>query len=194
VEIDQTIAEIDGFFKGDSNGGGQQVFRSGSQICEMFLYPNTAGMIISGLGPIPQPYYARGQSAVTQFWSNYGGLTGDNLREKPYGDLYARITAKSNTFTIYLRVQSLRKHIVTANADGSTASTSLEWDETKDQVLSEYRGYATIERYLDPLDRRFDVANSETQRLGDYINPDTENLDQAYKFRVVEKKRFTPYQ
>ena len=155
------------------------------------------GMNVSGLKTPVQPTYSRGETQIQSFWATSGALTGDNLREKPYGDLYARVTAKSNTYTIYMRVQSLRKRPIPLGAAGAapaaTAAGFLTWDETKDQVLSEYRGSTTIERYLDPMDRRFDPTNTETLKKGDYIDPNYQSLEPAYKFRVVEVKRFSAY-
>jgi hypothetical protein len=105
-------------------------------------------------------------------------ITGDNLREKPYGDLYPRLTTKSNTYTVHMRVQTLRK---------KPGPNHAVWDEVSDQVTSEYRGSSTIERYIDPHDPRFDGNHP------DYIDVDKKSLEPAYRFRVVNSKRFQPY-
>ena len=36
-------------------------------------------------------------------------MIGDNLREQPYAHLYGKLTTKSNTFTVYYRVQALKR-------------------------------------------------------------------------------------
>ncbi len=67
-------------------------------------------------------------------------LTGDNLRERPYGDLYPRISVKSNVFTVHYRVQQLK----------NTGSDPTVWLESKGVILGEDRGSTMVERYLDP--------------------------------------------
>ena len=89
-------------------------------------------------------------------------LTGDNMREKPYNDIYPRITTKSNTYTVHMWVQALRKSSTSGMSKVAATAAQLSWDESKDQVIAEYRGSTTIERYIDPEDRRFDPTNPET--------------------------------
>lgn len=36
-------------------------------------------------------------------------LTGDNSRERPYATIYPRLTTKSNTYTVHMCVQPLKK-------------------------------------------------------------------------------------
>ena len=36
-------------------------------------------------------------------------LTGDNSRERIYATIYPRLTTKSNTYTVHMRVQNSRK-------------------------------------------------------------------------------------
>jgi len=163
-----------------------QVFRSASQICELDLYPRTATGAVNARIPVFTPTAAgTSQASIDNtwrsFWEEYR-LTGDNTRERPYARLYSRLTTKSNTFTVHLRVQSLAKRL----SDPNQAS----WDETKDQVTGEYRGSALIERYIDPTDRRFNPQDVTTKLQGDVINPDADELEQAYKFRVVATKQF----
>jgi len=168
---DQTIAALDASIA-TRTAGTPGVFRSASQICERYLYPK--GINFSGT-----------DRAAQTFW-NTQTLTGDNLREKPYEDLYPRLTTKSNTYTVYVRVQALR------NSRHGNAASYLKWTDAKDSVASEYRGYSVIERYIDPSDRRFDNSNPITQARGDYIDVDTQSLENAYRFRVVESKQFNP--
>ena len=144
-----------------------EIFRSASEICDIFLKPKTdaTGAVV--------PTWSNDAAAVT-FWSN-NLLTGDNMREKPYTNLYPRLTTKSNTYTVHFRVQTLQK------VPGTSAVT---WVEGKDKVTGEYRGSSLIERYIDPAD----------PSLADFADPANSNktLDAYYKFRVVSTKRFDP--
>ncbi len=175
VDRDQTLASIDSYLTTNGNKP-PNVFRSASQICERYLYPT---------GTI----FVNGDSKMITYW-NSQTLTGDNVREKPYGDLYPRLTTKSNTYTVHMRVQVLRPTHPPAGAPGT--NPYQRWTEKPDSIASEYRGYSIIERYIDPQDRRFDKSNAETQARQDYIDVDNQSLEDAYRFRIVESKQFTP--
>ncbi|MEI9894174.1 MAG: Verru_Chthon cassette protein A [Chthoniobacter sp.] len=108
-----------------------QIFRSETEICSLSLIPEG------------ETWKANFES----WWDNYR-LTGDNSREQPYAHLLPRLTTKSNTYTVHFRVQSLKKHPVTSDAEAAL------WDEARDAVTSEYRGSRTVERYIDPNDER----------------------------------------
>jgi uncharacterized protein (TIGR02600 family) len=127
-------------------------FRSASEICEMFLVPQTGSATLAG---------------IVNWWDDYK-LTGDNLRESPYSQLYSRLTTKSNTYTVHVRVQSLKK---------VSRDKPSEWVDGTDKVLGEYRGSFGIERYLDPNIPNYDA--------------DTQPLT-AYRFRTFSTKHFTP--
>jgi uncharacterized protein (TIGR02600 family) len=158
------------------------IFRSASEICDIFLVPKpmsgrTYYPRADGL-PSSSPTY---ESMVT-WWngsltSQKDGfeLTGDNVRESPYNQLYPRLTTKSNIFTVHYRVQVLKKARSTA-AD--------EWDESKDAVTAEQRGSSIIERYIDPND----------PELPNYFANPTQSgaLDDYYRFRVITRKTFMP--
>lgn len=140
-------------------------FRAASQISEINLVP------------------ANGSATYEQmatYWLD-NTMTGDNLREKPYVDLYPRLTTKSNSYTVHLRVQVLQK---------SPSTPVDQWVEGKDQIGSEYRGSSEIERYLDSSDRTLpDFAQKMAANPSD---PDL-NLDKYVRYRVVSAKRFSPY-
>lgn len=177
VDRDATVAAIDNFFetnKTDPNGG---FFKSASQICERFIYP--AGVVSPGTKP------SAAETEITKFWDQ-NILTGDNLREKPYADLYPRLTTKSNTYTVHFRVQTLRQRPRAAAGDYA------KWEEGKDGLLGEYRGSTTIERYVDPQDRRFDKTDPETTAKNDFVDVEKDSLEAAYRFRIVLSKKFSP--
>lgn len=153
-------------------------FKSASEICKQYLYPE-GGSNPKFSPPFDQP--------IKNFWGQFGQLSGDNLRERPYSSLYPRLTTKSNTYTVHMRVQALKKAPTSA---ASRATGSYEWVEDRDQVVGEYRGATTIERYVDPQDPIFDAGKATPENP--YVNADTQSVEGAYRFRVVSSKRFTP--
>jgi uncharacterized protein (TIGR02600 family) len=158
IDMAKTLAAFDSKFNKDKD-----IFRSASQICEMDLVP---------------PEVADYKSMAT-FWNN-NRLTGDNMREKPYADLYSRLTTKSNTYTVHVRVQTLRK------APGTPPD---QWVAGKDQMVGEYRGSTILERYIDVNDPTLpDFAKLYASNPSDKAL----NIDQYYKMRVVSTKRFSP--
>ena len=181
VDRDETLKGFKAFYEQfDPGHTGSGFFKSASQVCEMFLYPRGTPINYNS-----QVTFTRGDTNIKTWWKACS-ITGDNVREKPYSDLYSRVTTKSNTYTVHYRVQSLRQRPYTGNAAGAAAYYST-WNEGRDQVLSEYRGHTTIERYLDPRDSRFYGTGA------DAINPDKDSLEKAYRFRVVYNKRFSPW-
>ncbi len=142
------------------------IFKTASEICDINLVPDK---------PAPTTTY----DSMGAFWNNHTA-TGDNLREKPYVDIYPRLTTKSNSYTVHFRVQSLQK---------SPNTPAGVWDDDKDKVLSEYRGSSEIERYLDASDPTLPdfaalmAANPSDNQL---------NLDKYYRYRVISTKRFAP--
>ncbi|MEQ1841203.1 MAG: Verru_Chthon cassette protein A, partial [Verrucomicrobiales bacterium] len=183
VDRDRTVESFDEFFKQFTKGPERGFFKSASQICERFLYPK--GQLIDGTSNIK---VTTNDGQIRAFWDK-NQLTGDNLREKPYADLYPRITTKSNTYTIHYRVQTVRQRPYTGNASGKEAYYRT-FDESRDRVLSEFRGHTTIERYVDPEDPRFQSTHTPTK---DQINVETESLEEAYRFRIISNKRFSPW-
>jgi uncharacterized protein (TIGR02600 family) len=132
------------------------IFRSASQICDIPLVPRGSDY-----------------ENIDGFWNN-NRRTGDNVREIPYGHIYPRVTTKSNTFTVHMRVQALQK---------VPNSPAAQWDESKDRIAGEYRGSTTLERYID----------ASAKNLPDFAGPravDTDNLDRHYRFRILNTKAF----
>jgi len=119
--------------------------------------------------------------APLSFWTNKS-LTGDNLRERPYVDLYPKLTTQSNTYTVHMRVESLQK-VPTSPADSFVAG--------RDQVTGEWRGSYTVERFIDPDDTRF-VGTDTAGTNPNVIDPDFEALTPAYQWRTILSKRFQP--
>jgi uncharacterized protein (TIGR02600 family) len=159
-------------------------FISASEICSMFLVPrpeiirNSAGNY--AVTPTQNSNSSTTASGVmtymTGFWqtsTNGGAGTADNLRERPYVALYPRLTTKSNTYTIHVRTQSLKKR------PGSDPQT---FDKTSGKVTSEYRGSVMVERFLDPNASDFDIT--ATSGSNSILGP--------YFFRSFNSKQFNP--
>jgi uncharacterized protein (TIGR02600 family) len=157
IDVEKTLEQFDDRF----NDG--QIFKSATEICDQYLVPKGQNL-----------------SAMASYWQRYLP-TGDNTKERPYTNIYPRLTTKSNTYRVHYRVQVLKK------VTGTPANQFVDPNDPsangfKDQILSEQRGSYIIERYLEHNDPRFGVS----------IDPMNESLNKAYKFRVVGAKQFNP--
>ncbi len=154
--------------------GNPDLFRSAAEICSVYLVPQKISGATYTPGVVEPTYTTAGT------WWTTGGpggtgfrLTGDNSREIPYGDLYPRLTTKSNTYTVHLRVQTLKKVPTTS---------ATQWVEGTDQTTGEYRGSALFERYVDASDTT----------LPDFAAANAPSVDGYYKVRIVSAKKFSP--
>jgi uncharacterized protein (TIGR02600 family) len=148
VDEDATIAQIESrFASGDA-------YLAESEICAVPL--------------VPQGVAAGNLDAFWNGAQGAGRLTGDNLRELPYAQLYGRLTTRSNSYTVHLRVQVLQKL--------ARDPQQNVWKEGTDVVLGDWRGSYEIERDLDPAA----TAPAPGQPLG------------PYRFRIVSERRFAP--
>ncbi len=175
------------------------LFRSASQICEVHLIPSRVSVTGSNTAvtsPVPAVTditeniaatslnsYSDREDAMVRFWSNHSS-TGDNTRERPYSNLYAKLTTRSNTFRVHVRAQTIKKA-------GRGPSVNI-FNPAEDQVTGEYRGSFLLERYIDMADLKaagtaadFTVGNP----MDETAHPP---LDSYYRFRVLESKRFAP--
>ncbi|MEM7387584.1 MAG: Verru/Chthon cassette protein A, partial [Verrucomicrobiota bacterium] len=139
-----------------------EIFKTGSAICENFLIPEG------------ERWNANGQ-AIRKFWYEHG-LTGDNSLEEPYKNIYPRVTTQSNVFKVHMTVQSLKK-VRSTNPNAFVSGV--------DQITSEYRGSAIIERYINPDDR--DIPNY----IKDHKHAEP-RMDYYYRFRVKNVQQFAP--
>lgn len=162
IDTNETLKQWDAKFAGNN------LFVTPSQICEMHLIPTGQTINLTGTT-------TNADSVMSAFWAT-NALTGDNSRERPYTNLLGRITTKSNSYTVHYRVQVLKK----------VPSTPVDqWVEGRDLVLSESRGSTLIERYVDPNDPRLPDFATET-------DPAKLNIDNYYRFRVVQSRKFAP--
>jgi uncharacterized protein (TIGR02600 family) len=157
-------------------------FISPSQICDVPLIP------LSATGT--QAYT---NASLSTFWSA-NGLTGDNSLERPYSMIYPRVTTQSNTFTVHVRAQSLQK--VPGNVEAATT-----WTEGLDQVVGEYRGSFTVERYFDPSNAAIYSTGNGASALTDLqdatvptdarvVGAMSGNTVTPVFWRLLENKRF----
>jgi uncharacterized protein (TIGR02600 family) len=154
VAMDETIAE---FSKRFLNGG---VFRSATAVSEVPLVAKDASGTV--------------QSDLSSFWSSRSA-TADNLREQPYTALLSRVTTQSNTYTVHIRVEAIKR---------ATSSPIGTFVPGRDQITGEWRGSYQIERYIDPKDPQFasvDFASGSLKSLGPY-----------YRFRILGTTTFAP--
>ncbi len=92
------MAQIENRFAGNS----VDAYLSESEICTVPLVPQ--GRASTSV--------AATQTALDSFWNSSTGagrLTGDNIRELPYAQIYSRLTTRSNSYTVHVRVQVLQK-------------------------------------------------------------------------------------
>lgn len=183
LNLAATLAQFDDKFNGSDNSGVNasttpDIFHSASQLCDMYLVPNGTPNFTT---PSTTTTYSTASAFATEWYDGKTyGLVGDNVREKPYADIYGLVTTKSNTFTVYLTVQSLK------NAE--PASNQGTWDESRGTVLGEYRGSTTLERYIDPNESLPDFAASPGSNTLD----GTPTTRSYYKWRIVENHQFSP--
>ncbi|MBB5038662.1 Verru_Chthon cassette protein A [Prosthecobacter dejongeii] len=165
-----------------SSGFKAGLFRTASQLCEVHLIPGDAS------GPAAKNVLASAvanptsrATAMANFWSEHCA-TGDNTRERPYANLYAKFTTRSNTFRVHVRAQAIRK------ARRSVAANVF--DPKLDLPSGEFRGSFLLERYIDQADL---TAAGISVDYASSVNPFAlKPLENYYRFRVLESKRFAP--
>jgi uncharacterized protein (TIGR02600 family) len=171
IDMDATLAFFEDRFRNN------RPFISASEICDIPLVPKPkAGAIV----PTGTTSITTIETALATFWNSPVSpappavpttiprisLTGDNSIERPYAITYPRVTSKSNTYQVHIRVQTLAV---------STASATAGEFRSSDKTEGEFRGSFIIERYLDPTKQTYELSG--TAALG------------PYKVRVVNSKQ-----
>ncbi len=151
IDAEKTLAQFEQRFKAG------QVFLSPSEICDVHLVPDRD---------------VTDHTQMASFWADRR-LTGDNSRERPYTNLYPRLTTRSNTYRVHYIAQIIRK----------ARSSPVNTITAADTFESEYRGSAVIDRFLDP-------AQPDLPDFTTSTTASPENLDNYYQFRVLEKRKF----
>lgn len=161
------------------------VFIHPSEICTIPFKPRrieSAGSdYTSGLDPAPiDPDSLRYEETI-EWWNGNPAdpgqvdafeLTGDNLRESPYAQIYPRLCTRSNVFKVHYRVQLISK---------SLGTPVNEWNLETEKIIAEQRGATVIERYLDPNDP--DIPDLTQSNIA---------LDEFYRYRIISQEPFTP--
>ena len=165
--LDLNLSEADGTlrqFRAKFDSG--EIFRSASEICNIYLVPVGKS-------------WTTDSAAQTDWYGDDFAMVGDNTRERPYADIYNKVTTKSNTFTVHYHAQLLQK----PKARGVTTPTVFD-TSVGDKVLASQRGETTFERYLDPTDPRI-VSTDPASSLAT-------SLEQFYRARIVKTSVFAP--
>lgn len=159
------------------------LFRSASQICEVHLVPQNPSTMDATTSKfkVGDITVSGAQATMDKFWQDHA-VTGDNTRERPYANLYQKLTTRSNTFRVFYRAQSIKKARSIASGTVRTVSTK---GESTDTILAEYRGSALIERYLDMGVTLPDYAGASDP----FTLP---SLESYYRYRILESKQFAP--
>ena len=156
------------------------LFRTASQICEVHLVPQ----IVNGAkyNPTSGITASNATAQMGKFWKDHA-VTGENVRERPYANLYQKLTTRSNVFRVHYRAQALKK---ARSIPPNVVRTDPSAGTTTDTILAEYRASAIIERYLNLGENNIPDygASSSPMSLGP--------VDKFYRYRVLETKQFAP--
>ena len=157
-EYNGTLAQFSAkFASGD-------IFKSASEICDLYLVPRDSVANYTWPG------------FDTKWYGNDFALVGDNVRERPYAEIYPRLTTKSNTYTVHFKVQAIQ----------GSALNPTQWNENSGAIKAEYRGSTTLERYVDPTDNNI-------PDYGDGTDPTAKtSIESFYKWRVISNNAFPP--
>lgn len=156
-----------------------EIFRSATEICDIFLVPTGKSWISDA-------------TARADWYGDDFALVGDNTRERPYADIYNKVTTKSNTYTVHYRAQALRIPATLSRSEPTI------YDPARGcSVAAELRGATTIERYLDPNDERFVKGNSKADPSAVSFLENPQNninftLESFYRFHILQASLFTP--
>ena len=143
-----------------------EIFRSATEICDIYLVPTGKT-------------WTSNATAQTDWYGDNFAMVGDNTRERPYADIYNKVTTKSNTFTVHYHAQILQKTKARMASDPTIFDTGAG-----DKVVAAQRGATTFERYLDPADSRI-IAN-------DPASATATSLEEFYRARIVNTSVFNP--
>lgn len=155
LDLDETLKGIRERFK---SGG---LFVSPTEISTLYLVPE--GQTLAGM---------------PAFWQIHS-LTGDNVREKPYANLLAKLTTKSNVYSVHVVAQSLQKR---------QGNDPTLFGQPGDRITAEWRGTFLIERFLDPNDERLpDFASPDS--LTNWNDPEYQ-ADRYYQTRVLQVREW----
>ena len=186
IDLDNTLKQISDRLERN------RPFVSASEICDIPLIPKDVPLVtVAGMAaPMKAHLSARFEpttsltqfdSLMSSFWSAHK-LTGDNALEKPYACIYPRLTTRSNSYTVHVRVQTLPQY---------SRNTTFILKAAQNQPTGEFRGSFLIERYLDANSAGFVDSTGKPATVP--ASGDTTGLALGpYRFRVVSSKQFAP--
>ena len=182
INAKETIRQITDFRWRGRDAEGHSLpfntFRSASEVCELWLVPDKNG---NESGDWDLDY------TIKKFWQDHR-LTGDNMRERPYSNLYPRVTVRSNVYKIHMVAQTLKK--ADSNIPGTFSSIPKEGADP-DQITAEWRGSAIVERGIDPNEPGLQKDNMDYLTQFSSAKPTAlPRLDSFYTYRVTEVKSF----
>ncbi|RBP38080.1 uncharacterized protein (TIGR02600 family) [Roseimicrobium gellanilyticum] len=167
INVDQTLFQWEERF----NAG--QFFKSAGEICEQFLVPEGTNISATSISSL--------NTQMRAFWNEHR-LSGDNTLERPYANLYPRLTTRSNTFRVHYLVQSIRK---------ARSGEPTTFDPEKDVVTGESQGDALIERAIDPNDPELSTPDYDFLGKADSGTlPTAKSLDTLYTWRIRNIRNF----
>jgi uncharacterized protein (TIGR02600 family) len=152
INPEETLKQFDEKFAASS------LFRYPSEICEIHLVRDGETL---------------GQYRNGSFWPRHV-VTGDNVKERPYANLYPRLTTRSNTFRVHTRVEVIRK---------GRGTDPGRFHPDFDMIAGRHRGSTLVERYLNPMEDHPDFADPANA---------AEDLSDDWQYRLLENRRFSP--
>ncbi len=179
---DETLDQF--FWKFDRE---KEIFKAASEVTTMHLVPQQVAdrMGLTSFDSKLETYTPKVTNGKVpdmdsgKYWSEHA-IVGDNGRERPYANIYSRVTTKSNTFKVHYRAQVLKQ------SRRDEPSQYASWNPLVDSVVGEYRGSTIVERYVEPND-------PEIPDYGSSTDPSSlPSLGEFYKFRIVNPTRFAP--
>ncbi|RBP45065.1 uncharacterized protein (TIGR02600 family) [Roseimicrobium gellanilyticum] len=150
-----------------------EFFMNAGEVCEQFLVPKDEG--ISGTSA--SAIVAR----MKTYWDDHR-LTGDNTLERPYANIYPRLTTRSNTFRVHFLVQTITK---------ARSTDPQTFDKDRDSITGESQGDALVERAIDPNDPA--LKTDDYDYIGRARNGTlsvAKSLDTLYTWRIRNVRRF----
>jgi uncharacterized protein (TIGR02600 family) len=167
INVDKTLLQWEERF----NAG--QFFKNAGEICEQFLVPEGASISATNLSSL--------NTQMREFWKEHR-LSGDNTLERPYANLYPRLTTRSNTFRVHYLVQSIRK---------ARSGEPTTFDPAKDVITGEAQGDALIERAIDPNDPALATPDYDFLGKADAGTlSNAKSLDTLYTWRIRHIRNF----
>jgi hypothetical protein len=160
---------------------GNEIFKSSTAICEIHLIPEEISTRLGqgSKGAVGSYTPSVAEMNNGKYWRDHA-LIGDNSRERPYTNIQARVTTKSNTFLVHYRAQVIKQ----SRRDSS--GEYAVWRPGTDSVQAEYRGSSLVERYVNP-----DSLNPGGVDP-DFASGNPTGLDKYYRYRVANPRRFAP--